>query len=90
LSAHDILHEYDDRWSVIEIRDANTCDGLGQDQCCKRQRIIGANTFRLAMAAARTLWCIDQVERGMTFTLCRYRPWYGQKSAPGQLGVGLS
>jgi hypothetical protein len=71
----------------IEIRDANAFDGLGQDQCRKRQRIIGANTFRLAMAAARTLWFIDQVERGMTFTLCRYRPWYGQKSAPSQLDV---
>jgi hypothetical protein len=88
LSAYDILNEYAGRWSVeIAIRDANAFDGLGQDQCQKRQRIIGANTLRLVMATARTLWFIDQVERGMTFTLCRYRPWYRQKVAPSQLDV---
>jgi hypothetical protein len=88
LSAPDIVHEYGNRWAVeIEIRDANAFDGLGQDQCRKRQRIIGANTFRLVMAAARTLWFIDHVECGTTFTLCRYRPWYRQKVAPSQLDV---
>jgi hypothetical protein len=88
LSAPAILHAYGDRWAVeIEIRDANAFDGLGQDQCRKRQRILGANTFRLVMAAARTLWFIDQVERGTTFNLCRYRPWYRQKVAPSQLDV---
>jgi hypothetical protein len=88
LSAHDIVNEYGDRWAVeIEIRDANAFDGLGQDQCRKRQRIIGANTFRLVLAAARTLWFIGQVECGTTFHLCRYRPWYRQKVAPSQLDV---
>ena len=88
LSAQDILNEYDDRWAVeMEIRDANAFDGLGQVQCRKRQRILGANTFRLVMAAARTLWFLDQVERGTTFNLCRYRPWYRQKVAPSQLDV---
>jgi hypothetical protein len=88
LSADDILHEYAERWSVeIEIRDANAFDGLGQDQCRKRQRIMGANTFRLVMAAARTLWFITQVERGTGVPLCRYRPWYRQKVAPSQLDV---
>ena len=88
LSAHDILREYAERWSVeIEIRDANAFDGLGQDQCRKRQRIMGANTFRLVMAAARTLWFIEQVERGTGVPLCRYRPWYRQKVAPSQLDV---
>ena len=88
LSAPDILNEYGARWAVeMEIRDANAFDGLGQDQCRKRQRILGANTFRLVMAAARTLWFIDQVERGTTFNLCRYRPWYRQKVAPSQLDV---
>ena len=88
LSAHDILNEYRDRWAVeIAIRDANAFDGLGQDQCRKRQRIIGANTFRLVMAAARTLWFIDQVECGTTCNLCCYRPWYRQKVAPSQLDV---
>jgi DDE superfamily endonuclease len=88
LSAHDIVNEYGDRWAVeIAIRDANAFDGLGQDQCRKRQRIMGANTFRLVMAAARTLWFIDRVERGMTFALCHYRPWYRHKVAPSQLDV---
>jgi hypothetical protein len=71
----------------IEIRDANACDGLGQDQCRKRQRILGANTFRLVMAAARTLWFIGQVEHGTGWNLCCYRPWYRQKVAPSQLDV---
>ena len=88
LSAHDVLSEYGDRWAVeIEIRDAGAFDGLGQDQCRKRQRIMGANTFRLVMAAARTLWFIDQVECGTGVDLCRYRPWYRQKVAPSQLDV---
>jgi len=71
----------------MAIRDANACEGLGQAQCRKWQRIIGAHTFRLLMAAARTLWFIDQVDRGMTCTLCRYRPWYRQTVAPSQLEV---
>jgi hypothetical protein len=88
LSAQDILNEYADRWAVeIEIRDTGAFDGLGQDQCRKWQRILGANTFRLLMAAARTLWFIAQAERGTGVNLCRYRPWYRQKVAPGQLDV---
>jgi hypothetical protein len=88
LSAQDIVNEYSDRWAVeSEIRAANACNGLGQDQCRKRQRILGANTFRLVLAAARTLWCIDQVERGTGLLLGRYRPWYRQKVAPSQLDV---
>jgi len=39
------------------------------------------------MAAARTLWFIAQVDRGMEVPLCRYRPWYRQKVAPSQLDV---
>jgi DDE superfamily endonuclease len=88
LSAQDIFNEYRDRWAVeIEIRDAGAFDGLGQDQCRKRQRILGANTLRLVLAAARTLWFIDQAERGTGVNLCRYRPWYRQKVAPSQLDV---
>jgi len=88
LSIPDILREYGERWSAeIAIRDANAFDGLAQDQCRKRQRIMGANTFRLVMAAARTLWFIDQVERSRDVHLCRYRPWYKQKVAPSQLDV---
>jgi hypothetical protein len=88
LSAQDILHEYSARWAVeIAIRDANAFAGLGQEQCRKPQRILGANTLRLVMAAARTLWFIEQVERGTAVPLCRYRPWYRQKVAPSQLDV---
>ena len=88
LTAQAILHEYGDRWAVeIAIRDANAFAGLGQDQCRKRQCILGANTFRLVLAAARTLWFIDQVECGTGVTLCRYRPWYRQKVAPSQFDV---
>jgi DDE superfamily endonuclease len=88
LSLDDILGEYRDRGAVeIEIRDANAFDGLGQEQCRKWQRIIGANTFRLVMAAARTLWFLAQVERGAAWNLCCYRPWYRQKVAPSQLDV---
>ena len=39
------------------------------------------------MAAARTLWFIDQVERSRELNLCRHRPWYTQKVAPSQLDV---
>jgi hypothetical protein len=88
LSRDAILGEYRHRWAVeIEIRDANAFDGLGQEQCRKWQRIIGANTFRLVMAAARTLWFLAQVERGVAWNLCCYRPWYRQKVAPSQLDV---
>ena len=44
-------------------------------------------TFRLVMTAARTLWFIDQIERGTGLHLCRYRPWYRHKVAPSQLDV---
>ena len=88
LSAAEILREYGHRWAVeIAIRDRNAFDGLGQDQCRKRQRMIGANTFRLVLAAARTLWFIAHVDRGTEVPLCRYRPWYRQKVAPSQLDV---
>lgn len=88
LSAQDILNEYRARWAVeIEIRDANAFDGLGQDQCRKRQQIMGANTFRLVLAAVRTLWFIDHVERSAGVNLRRYRPWYTRKVAPSQLDV---
>jgi len=88
LSAEEIVRAYGHRWAVeIAIRDSNAFDGLGQDQCRKRQRIIGANTLRLVLAAARTLWFIAHVDRGTGVPLCRYRPWYRQKAAPSQLDV---
>lgn len=88
LSADEIVREYGYRWAVeITIRDSNAFAGLGHDQCRKRQRIVGANTLRLVMAAARTLWFIAHVDRGTGVPLCRYRPWYRQKVAPSQLDV---
>jgi hypothetical protein len=88
LSVEDILRQYRDRWAVeIMIRDSNTFDGLGQDQCRKLPRIVGANTFRLAMAAARTLWFLEHVEQTQALDLRRYRPWYRQKCAPTQLDI---
>jgi len=88
LSAQDVLSEYGARWAVeIAIRDANAFDGLGQDQCRKRQHILGANTFRLVMAAVRTLWFLDHVERGTACNLRCYRPWSRHKMAPSQLDV---
>src|SRR5262249_15019673 len=80
LSPKDILAEYHARWAVeIAIRDANAFAGLGQEQCRKRERILGANTLRLVLAAARTLWFIAHVDRNPAVLLCRYRPWYRQK-----------
>jgi len=88
LSADEIVRAYGHRWAVeIAIRDSNAFAGLGQDQCRKRQRILGANTLRLVLAAARTLWFMAHVDRGTGVPLCRYRPWYRQKGAPSQLDV---
>jgi DDE superfamily endonuclease len=88
VSPLDILNEYSDRWAVeIAIRDTGAFDGLGRDQCRKWQRILGANTFCLVMAATRTLWFIAQVAHGTSVPLGRYRPWYRQKVAPSQLDV---
>jgi len=88
LSADEIVREYGYRWAVeMTIRDSNAFAGLGQDQCRKRQRIVGANTLRLVLAAARTLWFIAHVDRGTGVPLCRYRPWYRQKVAPSPLDI---
>jgi hypothetical protein len=88
LSPKDIFAEYHARWAVdIAIRDRNAFAGLGQEQCRKWPRIIGANTLRLVLAAARTLWFIAHVDRGVEVPLCRYRPWYRQKVAPSHLDV---
>ena len=88
LSPEDILTAYHARWAVeMASRDANACAGLGQEQCRKRERILGADTLRLVLAAARTLWLIAHVDRNPAVRLCRYRPWYRQKMAPSQLDV---
>ena len=61
--------------------------GVAQDQCRKVECIVGANTFRLLMAAARTLWFIVSSEQQAEVSLQRFRPWYRQKVAPSQFDV---
>jgi hypothetical protein len=88
LSLAAILARYSDRWAVeIPIRDSYAFAGLGQAQCRKVERIVGANSLRLVLAAARTLWFMEQGNRAATLDLQRYRPWYRQKCAPSQLDI---
>ena len=88
LSLDAILGQYRERWAVeITIRDSNALAGLGQDQCRKHARAVGANTLRLVLAAARTLWFVKHAARTPAIELRRYRPWYRQKVAPSQLDI---
>jgi hypothetical protein len=88
LSLAAILAQYRARWAVeITIRDSNAFAGLGHEQCRKVERIVGANTLRLVLAAARTLWFMEQASRAHAFNLRRYRPWYRHKCAPSQLDL---
>ena len=88
LSLAAILVQYRDRWAVeITLRDSYAFDGVGQDQCRKVARIVGANTLRLVLAAARTLWFLERTDRTGGLALGRYRPWYRQKVAPSQLDI---
>ena len=88
LSLEAILAQYRERWAVeITSRDSNAFAGFGQDQCRKHERVGGANTLRLLLAAARTLWFVESLARTPAVELRRYRPWYRQKSAPSQLDI---
>jgi hypothetical protein len=88
LSLTAILAQYRERWTVeITIRDSNAFAGFGQDQCRKRERVVGANTLRLVLAATRTLWFVEHAARTPAFELGRYRPWYRHKVAPSQLDI---
>jgi Transposase DDE domain len=88
LSLDAILAQYRERWAVeITIRDSNALAGFGQDQCRKRERVVGANTLRLVLAAARTLWFVEHTARRPALELGRYRPWYRHKVAPSQLDI---
>jgi hypothetical protein len=88
LSAQDLLPQDGERWAVaMALRDANAGEGVGQDQCRTRPRLLGANTCRCVRAAARPRWFLDQVERGTGVTLCRDRPWDRQQVAPSHLAV---
>ena len=85
LSAPALLETYEDRWAIeIDIRDGHAYYGVAQDQCRKVARIVGVNTLRLLMAAARTLWFIDTSEQQPNVSLQRFRPWYRHKVAPSQ------
>jgi len=88
LSPSTMLETYEDRWAIeIDIRDGHASYGIAQDQCRKFEHIVGANTFRLLMAAARTLWCIVASEQDAEVSLQRFRPWYRHKVAPSQFDV---
>jgi hypothetical protein len=88
LSPHAILGTYEDRWAIeIDIRDGHAYYGVAQDQCRKVECIVGANTFRLLMAAARTLWFIVSSAQPVEVSLQRFRPWYRHKVAPSQFDV---
>jgi DDE superfamily endonuclease len=88
LSLEAILAQYRGRWAIeITIRDSNTLTGFGHDQCRKRERIVGANTLRLVLAAARTLWFVEHTARRPAIELGQYRPWYRNKGAPSQLDI---
>jgi hypothetical protein len=88
LAGHTILETYADRWAMeIDIRDGHAYYGIAQDQCRKVEHIVGANTFRLLMAAARTLWFIVTSEQQADVALQRFRPWYRHKVAPSQFDV---
>jgi hypothetical protein len=88
LSLAALLEQYQERWAIeITIRDSNVWTGFGQDQCRKRARVVGANTLRLALAAARTLWFVEHTARSPLPTLRLYRPWYRHKVAPSQLDI---
>jgi DDE superfamily endonuclease len=88
LSLAAILAQYRERWAVeITLRDSNAFTGFGQDQCRKYTRVVGANTLRLGLAAARTLWFVAQTSRPDAFALTHARPWYRHKQAPSQLDI---
>jgi hypothetical protein len=88
LSLEAILAQYRARWAVeIAIRATYTFDGLGHEQCRKAERVVGANTLRLVLAAARTLWFVAQASQADPLDLQRSRPWYRQKCAPSQLDI---
>lgn len=88
LSPYTILETYEDRWAIeIAIRDGHAYYGIAQDQCRKFEHIVGANTLRLLLAAARTLWFIAASEQHADVSLQRFRPWYRHKVAPSQFDV---
>ena len=75
LSLAAILVQYRERWAVeITRRESNAFTGFGQDQCRKSERVVGAHTLRLGLAAARPLGLVAQASRPPALDLTRYRP----------------
>lgn len=88
LSPQAILEPSEDRWAIkIDIRDGHTYDGIAQDHCRKFAHMVGVNTLRLLLAAARTLWFIAASEQHADVSLQQFRPWYRHKVAPSQFDV---
>jgi hypothetical protein len=69
------------------LRDSKAFTGFGQDQCRKSTRVGGAPTFRLLLAATRTLGCVEQASRTAALDLTRFRPWSRHPQAPSQLDL---
>ena len=83
-----IRAQYRERGTIaITLRESHALAGFGHDQCRKRERVVGANTLRLVLVAARTLWFVETTTRGTQLPLKRSRPWYRQKCAPSQLDI---
>ena len=62
--------------------------GFGQDQCRKRERVVGANTLRFVLAAARTLWFVEQTSRARPRSISSaIAPGTARKCAPSQLDI---
>jgi hypothetical protein len=88
LNLEPLLTQYRTRWAVaISMRAPYAFAGLGRDQGRKVERVVGAHTLRVVLAAARTLWWVAQVRQAGTLELQRYRPWYRQKCTPHQLDI---
>ncbi len=87
-SHQQILSYYRERWSIeIDIRNAYAYYGLGQDRCRNLNRINGINNFRLLLAAARTLFFIQQIQDQQLHPLTYLRPWYKKKKKFSQLDL---
>jgi hypothetical protein len=88
LRAEQILSKYSQRWSIeIAIRDGNAYYGLGADRLRNYKRIVSINTFRLLLAAIRTLWFIGEIGPEVSINLRRFRPWYRHKRHLSQLDI---
>ncbi len=89
-TSYKLLDQYAQRWDVeINIRDANAFYGFGQDQCQSYRCLVGVNTFRVLLAACRSLWFIQHADQQgkQPIDLLKNRPWYRKKEYPTQLDV---